>query len=354
MKHDWSTSNKGQAPTLAMFQRHLVIATLMVACCCAHAATPELSADRVNFYSAPVAGLPSQAVGSKKLKIVEAALPLSVSEAARVRAQLVNYGMDTGKAGMLADAMTHGYYLTMLGSLSNVFDGTRPKSICLALTVKAEALSFGIFAPEKPPDLDSALLAFIAVHEKAHCLNRQERQDMASIDGADNENVEWRNEATADIAAFAEMRRHGRAGYAAAQAWRTKRWCGFLSGDLSHWTIPLVNMVESARAGEMHDVAQAYRAIGGDQAFEQIRSGWDALLSALFAGEDGGKAQADAWNRAVEVFPSRVRSAIPSIDDTRRMAQAAWPGSADWRLRAIDRKKAPKGVVLEGALRVAR
>jgi len=87
---------------------------------------------------------------------------------------------------------------------------------------------------------------------------------------------------------------------------------------------------------------QAFAALGGESAFADLNAGWNALLAALFAGEDRSQAQTLAWAAAVAKIPPAFRGALPELDEIRKTALGVWPDSEDWCLPATGRTRPPQ------------
>lgn len=270
--------------------------------------------------------------------IVDVQIPLAPGDATTVRDRLAVAGLALAQADEFVSTL-----LADHGGDSRVIPlkGTKGKALCLALVWKDEALDTVRFSQTSGPDIDRAMLAFVAAHERTHCKDRLMDEPAGSSQTIED-SVYWRSEAWADAVARQVVRALGQDGVAAAEAWQTRRMFDLLAGDIQHWTTPLVEWMESSGNISAGGAEKAFAALGGESAFADLNAGWSALLAALFAGEDRSQAQTLAWAAAVARIPPALRGALPELDEIRKTALRAWPDAEDWRLPATGRTRPPQ------------
>ncbi len=300
--------------------RHAVCSAFFLMSCCFH----------VCASTAPV---------NVQGRIFQAVLPMNAADADALMHKLMAFGLDQKWMSPFRDYLRTTEFFN---SMPWVLDaGDRP--LCVATALRYDIDQVMLVSPEKNAETEQAVTAFLLAHEASHCermlaqlAGEHSRPYLGGADIADQDL--WVEESLADHAARLSVRGLGKAGENATAAWERYRLFGFLSGDLEHWTTPLIQMIQKADARD--DVpldAAALGVMGGNVSYSAMAAGWRRLRKALFAGEDQSTEQVTAWASAVQAFPMDLRPAIPSLDSLRALSRQLWPDAPDWRRKAIRR-----------------
>lgn len=296
-----------------------IFSGIVLACCCLATSATQAHAESKIFY---------------------AVVPMSAKEADFLVRRLVAQGMPKDWA---RDFRNH-FRTTEFDNSRPFLIPTQTGHVCVATAMRYDIDKVMKFAPCQDEDTRQAIQDFLLAHEASHCSEVQTTLKYLLSDESAEELESfrlWLEESLADHRARLAAHQWGRAGYNAVMAWERRRFFDMLSGDLEHWSTPLINVMVADATTEHADLTQVAAALGGEAAYQSIERGWLKLRRALFAGEDGSAEQMVAWDDAVNTFSEGIRPAIPSLSELRDSARAIWPDAVDWRLKVIGRSKPP-------------
>lgn len=273
-------------------------------------------------------------------KIFYAVVPMGAKEAKFLTQKLVAKGMSRELAREFPSYLA----TTEFDNSRPLFIPARTGYVCVATAMRYDIDKVMKFAPSQDEDTRRAVQDYLLAHEASHCREAQStlKQLLTEEDDKEFEGYPlWLEESLADHRAQAAAHQWGRAGYNAVTAWDRRRLLDLLTGDLDHWSTPLLRVMGAKATAGHADMALAGTMLGGEAAYQSIQRGWFRLKKALFVGEEGSIEQAAAWDAAVNLFSEGLRSAIPTLEELRKTAREIWPDSVDWRLKVTGREKPP-------------
>lgn len=209
--------------------------------------------------------------------------------------------------------------------------------VCVAAALRYDINKTMGFTPVKDAQTREAVTVFLLAHEVSHCEEalKQLDQNKAWTDEAYTGEELWREESLADQRARVAVHQLGISGWNALQAWETRRFYGFLEGDLEHWSTPLIIALGETTSSDSKAMLWAGSRIGGMETYQRMNFCRGKLANALFAGEDTSAEQSQAWEYALNECPEGLRTGLPSLSELRTQSKALWLEEHDWRLKAV-------------------